>query len=181
VTGRPEPATTWGAGDYPLMAERLEPAAAAAVDLAQVGSHDRVLDVACGTGNGAVLASRRGARVTGVDLEPALLEVARRRAPEVEWLCADAAALPAGDGAHGLRLETLSRATLELAFADVAEARRFLVRTAGHVLAAEPHLRREGRWEALQADLEALIAARARPAGDGIALELGYVLARARA
>jgi SAM-dependent methyltransferase len=40
----------------------------------------RVLDVACGTGVVAVTAARLGARVTGLDLTPELLEVARTNA-----------------------------------------------------------------------------------------------------
>lgn len=40
------------------------------------------LDVACGTGTVAIAAARLGARVTGVDLTPELLDVARRRAVE---------------------------------------------------------------------------------------------------
>ena len=39
-----------------------------------------LLDVATGTGNVAIPAARAGARVTGLDLTPELLEVARRRA-----------------------------------------------------------------------------------------------------
>jgi SAM-dependent methyltransferase len=72
--------TTWGHGDYPRMAERLMPAAAAAVDAAELRAGDHVLDLACGTGNAALLAARSGARVTGVDIEPRLLEIARQRA-----------------------------------------------------------------------------------------------------
>src|SRR5215475_7238627 len=58
-----EGATTWGVGEYALIAERLAPAAEAAVDLGAVTGSDRVLDVACGTGNAALLAARRGATV----------------------------------------------------------------------------------------------------------------------
>jgi SAM-dependent methyltransferase len=72
--------TTWGAGDYPLMAERLIPAAEAAVRLAAPGPYDRVLDIGCGTGNAALLAAASGAAVVGIDPEPALLAVARSRA-----------------------------------------------------------------------------------------------------
>jgi SAM-dependent methyltransferase len=43
---------------------------------------ERWLDVACGTGAVALRAARTGARVTGVDLAPALVETARRRADE---------------------------------------------------------------------------------------------------
>jgi SAM-dependent methyltransferase len=99
-----EPATSWGAGEYPLMAQRLKPAAQRAVDLARVAPGDRVLDVACGTGNAALMAAARGAdEVVGVDYEPALLAVAGERAEELElaidWRLGDVTALPVQDGA----------------------------------------------------------------------------------
>ena len=94
--------TTWGRGDYPLMAERLEPVAVAAVDLADVGSGDRVVDVASGTGNAALVAAERGGDVVGVDIEPALLKLAGRRATslglQVRWETAEATAMPVPDG-----------------------------------------------------------------------------------
>jgi SAM-dependent methyltransferase len=97
-------ATTWGVGAYPEMALRLEPVATRAVQLARVGAGDRVLDVACGTGNGALTAAALGASAVGVDYEPALLDVARERTrPDVRdrvtWLEGDAEALPVEDGA----------------------------------------------------------------------------------
>lgn len=103
------PATSWGAGDYPLMAQRLRGAAKRVVERARVAPGERVLDVACGTGNAALLAAARGAReVVGVDFEPSLLAVAQLRAeehgwgaepataeaPRVSWLAGDAGALP---------------------------------------------------------------------------------------
>lgn len=93
------PATTWGAGDYPLMARQLRPAALAAVDAAAVVPGDRIVDVATGTGNAALLAAERGGKVAGVDFEPALLQLARARitATEVEWLQGDLEALPVPD------------------------------------------------------------------------------------
>jgi SAM-dependent methyltransferase len=88
----PEAHTTWGVGEYALIAERLDPAARVVVDLAGVTDADRVLDVACGTGNAALHAAQRGATVTGLDFEPRLLEIARDRAHaarlEIEWLLA---------------------------------------------------------------------------------------------
>ncbi len=54
--------------------------AARLVRHAGVRPGDRVLDVACGTGVVAVTAARMGATVTGLDLTPALLEVARDNA-----------------------------------------------------------------------------------------------------
>ncbi len=61
---------------------------------------DRVLDVACGTGVVARAAAELVApngRVVGLDLNPAMLEVARRVAPGVEWRQGDVTALPFGE------------------------------------------------------------------------------------
>lgn len=83
------------------MAQRLEPAAAAAVKVARVTSSDRVLDVATGTGNAALLAEERGGRIVGVDFESSLLQIAARRARDRgrggSWLIADVMALPVLD------------------------------------------------------------------------------------
>jgi SAM-dependent methyltransferase len=71
---------------------------------------ERVLDVAAGSGNAALAAARRGARVTATDFVPQLLQVASRRAA-VEGLAvdieeADAQALPFPDGAFDVVLST---------------------------------------------------------------------------
>jgi ubiquinone/menaquinone biosynthesis C-methylase UbiE len=68
---------------------------------------DRVLDVATGTGNTALALARRVAGVVGVDLTPEMLAQARRQAaerqlPNVEWVEADAQALPFGAGSFDL-------------------------------------------------------------------------------
>ncbi len=57
----------WGKGRYEQTAAELEPVAAAVVEMAAPTAGDRVLDVACGTGNAALLAAARGADVVGVD------------------------------------------------------------------------------------------------------------------
>jgi len=50
----------------------------------------RLVDVGCGTGGVALACAARGARVTGVDVNPGMLEVARAKAAaagaEVDWL-----------------------------------------------------------------------------------------------
>ena len=64
---------------------------------------DRVLDLACGTGIVARKLSAAGvARVTGIDFSPAMIEVARDRAPGIDWRVGDATALPFGDGEFDL-------------------------------------------------------------------------------
>jgi ubiquinone/menaquinone biosynthesis C-methylase UbiE len=69
-------------------------------DAAGVSAGQRVLDVACGTGIVArTAADRIGAdSVVGVDLNDAMLTVARRVRPEIDWRQGDAAELPFDDG-----------------------------------------------------------------------------------
>lgn len=93
----------WSAGDYPDIARLIESAAELLVEKAGVQAGQDVLDVATGSGNVALVAARRGARVTGLDITPELLEAARRRATEagvdVEWVEGDAEELPFQDDA----------------------------------------------------------------------------------
>ena len=95
--------TEWTLGSYPVLAHTFLPLAAELVDAAGVGPDDRVLDVACGTGNVALTAHRRGATVTGLDITPAMLEAAREHAgvvdADVEWREGDATDLPVADDA----------------------------------------------------------------------------------
>jgi demethylmenaquinone methyltransferase / 2-methoxy-6-polyprenyl-1,4-benzoquinol methylase len=69
-----------------------------AADLARVGPGSQALDVGTGTGDLAIELASRGAAVTGLDFAPAMLEVARRKAPEIAFEWGDALALPHGDG-----------------------------------------------------------------------------------
>jgi SAM-dependent methyltransferase len=50
-----------------------------------------VLDAGCGTGRVAVELSRRGYEVVGIDMDPAMLEAARQKAPQLRWIVADLA------------------------------------------------------------------------------------------
>jgi SAM-dependent methyltransferase len=89
----------WSAGEYERTAAELEPAARHVVERAAIAPGERVLDLACGTGNAARLAVAAGARVTGLDSAPRLVEVARDRVPDAEFVVGDALELPFGDGA----------------------------------------------------------------------------------
>lgn len=80
--------------------------AAKLVRFAQVSPGQRVLDVACGTGVVAVTAARRGAKVSGLDLSPDLLQRARENAVtagvEVDFLEGDTEALPYPDATFNI-------------------------------------------------------------------------------
>jgi demethylmenaquinone methyltransferase / 2-methoxy-6-polyprenyl-1,4-benzoquinol methylase len=58
---------------------------------------NRVLDACCGTGDLAIAARREGGQVTGVDFSERMLERARRKSPEIEWVQGDVMALPFED------------------------------------------------------------------------------------
>jgi SAM-dependent methyltransferase len=90
----------WMAGDAPrgeAYDRRFEDLAARGVDLH--GEADlidsygpaSVLDAGCGTGRVAIELGRRGRAVAGVDLDPRMLEVARRKAPLISWVEGDLA------------------------------------------------------------------------------------------
>jgi SAM-dependent methyltransferase len=93
---------TWSAGDYPAAAELISRAGELIAERAELSGDERVLDVACGSGNATIPAARAGASVTGLDITPELLEAGRAKAAdagvEVEWVEGDAEQLPFGDG-----------------------------------------------------------------------------------
>ncbi len=87
---------------------------------------DTVVDVGCGAGRAVGELAARGARAIGVDLDPAMLEVAAERWPTAEFHVADATDLPLEDGSvTGYRADKLLHALAEPERA-VAEARRVL-------------------------------------------------------
>jgi ubiquinone/menaquinone biosynthesis C-methylase UbiE len=101
---------TWAAGDYDAIADGIWAAGRVVVERTAAGPGDRVLDVACGSGNAAVQAAQAGATVTGLDLVPELLAAARRRAEkagvQLDLVEGDAEALPFADGSFDVVLST---------------------------------------------------------------------------
>ncbi|WP_417562662.1 class I SAM-dependent methyltransferase [Microbacterium sp.] len=70
--------------------------AASVARFARVADDDTVVDAAAGTGLVARALARRhpGLSITGVDVSPGMLAVARAALPSAEWLEADVTALP---------------------------------------------------------------------------------------
>jgi len=92
----------WSIGHYEDIAAQLAPVARVVVERAAPVAGEHVVDIGTGTGNAALLAAERGARVTGVDPASRLLEVARAAAAdrglEATFLPGEAASLPLADG-----------------------------------------------------------------------------------
>jgi demethylmenaquinone methyltransferase / 2-methoxy-6-polyprenyl-1,4-benzoquinol methylase len=87
---------------------------------------DRVLDVACGTGDLALAAAAAGGRVTGIDFSTRMLERARRKSSAVEWLEADALALPFDDASFDVVTSGFGVRNLADLEAGLLELRRVL-------------------------------------------------------
>jgi len=94
---------TWSEGDFAMVAGLVMMVAEELAEALDVVPGERVLDVACGSGNVAIAAARRSwGNVVGVDFVPALLERGRERAAaerlDVEFVEGDAVELPFEDG-----------------------------------------------------------------------------------
>jgi SAM-dependent methyltransferase len=92
----------WSEGDFSVVATIVMPDAERLAESLDILPGERVLDVACGSGNAAIAAARRAwGNTVGSDFVPALLERGRERAAaerlEVEFVEGDAANLPFGD------------------------------------------------------------------------------------
>jgi ubiquinone/menaquinone biosynthesis C-methylase UbiE len=93
---------TWSEGDFAMVAGMVQMVAEELVEAMDIVPDERVLDVACGSGNGALAAARRAwGNTVGVDFVPSLLEGDRGPAAaerlEVEFVEGDAAELPFGE------------------------------------------------------------------------------------
>lgn len=127
----------WGAGSYEATAAELAPVAQAIVQQARISGNDDVVDIACGTGNAALLAAARGARALGVDGAARLLQIARDRAQAqglvLELREGDLLALPVDDAAADAVLSVFGVIFAQDPGAALREVRR-VVRPSGRVL-----------------------------------------------
>lgn len=102
---------TWALGEYDRIADGLTVSTDQTLRVARVRPGERVLDLATGTGITAIAARERGAQVTGVDLTPELLAVAREKAAaagfdDIDFREGDAEALPFADASFDVVLST---------------------------------------------------------------------------
>jgi len=92
----------WMAGDFGQIAKHSEKGAEELVSRLNIQPGNKMLDVACGTGNLAIPAARRTAKVTGIDIASNLLAQARQRAAaeglDAKFEEGDAEQLAAGAG-----------------------------------------------------------------------------------
>src|SRR5437016_1364734 len=90
---------------------------------------DRVLDACCGTGDLAIAARAAGGRPTGLDFSPRMLERARRKAPDIQWIEGDLLSLPFKDGSFEVATVGFGARNVDDLGRALAELRRVLVPT----------------------------------------------------
>src|ERR1700754_334768 len=100
---------TWSDGDFSMVASLVINPSENLVEALEILPDERVLDVACGSGNGAIAAARRAwGNTVGTDFVPALLERARERAAaerlDIEFVVGEAQALPFEDGSFDVAM-----------------------------------------------------------------------------
>jgi precorrin-6B methylase 2 len=97
VPGHSSPAEVYEACFVPALFRQWGPVLA---DAAQVRTGQRALDVACGTGVAALALAERigsGGQVVGLDANPEMLSVARRKSTRIDWREGRAETLPFPD------------------------------------------------------------------------------------
>jgi ubiquinone/menaquinone biosynthesis C-methylase UbiE len=102
----------WASGDYPAVAAELIPELGPRLVAAcGIRAGQRVLDVAAGAGNAAIPAAETGAHVVASDLTPELFAAGRaaaaRRGVRLEWVEADAEALPFPDNSFDVVMSSV--------------------------------------------------------------------------
>jgi len=95
----------WGTGPYQRITETITDIHDIVVERLAPEPGDRWLDLATGTGAVAEKAAAAGARVTGLDLAPVLIETARKRAAgrglDIEYVVGDVERLELADASFG--------------------------------------------------------------------------------
>jgi ubiquinone/menaquinone biosynthesis C-methylase UbiE len=135
------------------MDHMLEPFGTRMLDQAGLKPGDGVLDIGCGTGTTAIAAWQRVAptgHVTGVDISPSMLVVARERAAAMPnaaltWVHADAQTYPFPSEAADAAISRFGVAHFSDTIAALANIARGL-RPGGRIAFAEWRARAENEW-----------------------------------
>jgi ubiquinone/menaquinone biosynthesis C-methylase UbiE len=97
-------AAMWGAGPFERIAHTLHDMHEVMIDSVEGGPDDLWLDIGCGTGEMAFLATRTGATIHGTDISSVMVETARRQATDLGhdlvFEVADCEALPYPDASY---------------------------------------------------------------------------------
>ena len=97
---------TWESGDFGQVAKLIEPVAEDFMSRIELRPGMKVLDAACGTGNLAVIAARRGCVTSGLDIAANLIAQARERAQKeslaIDYIEGDAEAMPYPDASFDI-------------------------------------------------------------------------------
>lgn len=97
-------AREWAELQEPLHAPIWE----AMLDAAKVGHGTRLFDAGCGGGGASVLATRRGAIISGLDASDALIKIAREHLPQADFRVGDLEALPFSEKAFDVVIAALA-------------------------------------------------------------------------
>jgi ubiquinone/menaquinone biosynthesis C-methylase UbiE len=115
------------AGGYvQLFAAAPDQAIASLLEVASAARDLKALDLCCGQGNVSEALLSRGCRVVGVDFSPAMLAMARQRAPAATFIEADAQDLPFADGSFDRVVSNLGVCHVPDQPRALAEVRRVL-------------------------------------------------------
>lgn len=146
---------TWALGNFGDIATFTTFAAGHLVRFAAIGKGESVLDVGTGTGVAAVTAALKGARVSGLDLTPELVEQAKANASlagvAVDWRVGDAESLPFADGSFDVVVSQFGHMFAPRAEVAVREMLRVLRRGGRIAFATWPPEQLIGRSFALGA------------------------------
>lgn len=102
----------WGAlGQYQFIADALLPIAQAVIDAAAIRPGESVLDVGLRGGNWSLLAAQAGAKVSGIDFSPSMVEAARAKLkdyPDARLELADVARMPFADASFDAIIDVVT-------------------------------------------------------------------------
>lgn len=130
-------------------------------EVARVEKGKRVLDMGCRTGYAAREALRKGGSVTGVDANAAMLTVASRITPEIEWKLAEPDALPFEDASFDAAISLFGLAYCKERVKTLREMNRVLKNGGSMVVAAWDQLENVPAYAILIALLQHMVGRRA--------------------